>query len=267
MRRVWPLVPLALIAVVSSLAQQKKEKPKEIRLRTVTIRVDDPKAKTKVFFKEGRIIKVLIPARFVIATQEAVLKADRGEYDREAEIVTAQGNILFYDERNRGTAAKITVNLKERKAVLEGGVRLRVKPKAKKKSGGKGSSEKSEGKKEEKWRKEALITCDRIVYWYREKRAITEGKVTVEQEDRIVTADKAEYYRDKETDEEFVVLEGNVKFEDAEGNFFTCERIVISLTEDWLEAEGLVGRLKVKEKEKKAPEEGKESGEGQKKEG
>lgn len=253
-----PLLLLAL-SLDPAGAQRDKGKGKKIKFRTVTFVTESEEAKVRGFLREGRWV---FEGRFTASTEEGVLKADRGEYNEKKRKIIAEGNIIFYDERNRSTAKRIEVDLKERKATLDGDVRLRIVPKERKKG------EKGEGKQERAG--PVIVTCDRITYWYREKRAVTEGKVTLEQE-RVregkkvfirATAERAEYRTEKKNGKrvELVILEGNVRFEDSEGQYLTCKRLIYSLTEEKLEVEGLVeARFKMKEEEKR---EGGTSGQG-----
>jgi len=238
------LIPL-LLALPPAMAQREGERGKKIQFRMVTFATESKDAKVHYFLREGRLV---IEGRFVASTEEGVLKADRGEYSEKERKIVAEGNILFYDERNRGTAKKVEVDLEERKAVLEGGVRLKIVPKGRE---GGGKSQETAGP--------ATVTCERIVYWYREKRATTGGKVMLEQE-RVregkkvvikVVADRAEYRTEERGGEkvELVVLEGNVRFEDSEGQYLACSRLLYSLTEERIEVEGLVeARFKMEEK-------------------
>ena len=164
------------------------------------------------------------------------------------------------------TGTKVTVDLDVKVAIVEGNVKVVRVPKplegapeagkAESATGGtaageQGKEEKREDGKEVR-RKQATLTCDKVEYYYDEKRAVATGSVTVKQEKRTATADAAEF-KEKE---DLLTVTGNVVVTDEKGQRLECEKAVINTADDTVEAWGLKMIGFVEEKETKPAAEG-----------
>jgi len=214
-----------------SISQEKKEEERDIEFRFEKARYD---YKTKTYtFTKGELVDVKEKAR---------VQADEIIYNEETEKATASGNLKFSDEENEITAPSLSVDLKEKIAVLEGGVTIVNIHKPK--EGAKG--EKKEGIKKY-WKEKTVINCQKATYNYRDKIAYLEDKVVVTQEDKELTAQKVTWLGK----EDKIILEGDVSFKDDKGQNLRCSKMVVHTKEDneWIDIEGpLSGIFKVKEK-------------------
>jgi lipopolysaccharide assembly outer membrane protein LptD (OstA) len=195
---------------------------------------------------EDRILALKGNVKFV--QEDTVLIADKIDYRESTRTANASGNLKIYDEQNSITGDTCLVNFKEKRGTLTGNVRMVAKPKPKPEASG-GSSKPKSLKSE--WKDEAVLTCDKIDYFYKEKRAVIASPVTIVQKDRTVTADSATYLGK----DEIVQLVGNVKGKDEkERHSFSAPKVTVSLKADdeWIEAEKATGSFYVKEEEEEA---------------
>jgi len=185
---------------------------------------------------------------------DTILLADKVDYRESTKTANATGNLKIYDDRNTITGDLCAVNFKEKKGSLTGSVRMVAKPKPQDSSGSKpkGDSEDSKPKSlRSEWKDEAVITCDKIDYYYKEKKAVVPSPLTMVQKSRVVTADSATYLGK----EEIVQLAGNVKGRDEKDKHtFAAPKVTMSLKEDdeWIEAEKATGSFYVKEEEEES---------------
>ena len=172
---------------------------------------------------------------------DTILLADRVDYRESTRSATASGNLKVYDERNTITGDSCTIQFKEKKSTISGNVRMVVKPKPK-------SGVRDDKKLITEWKDEATINCDKVEYYYKDKRASIPSPVKITQRTRTVTADTATYSGSDET----VLLSGNVKArDDKEKHSFAAPKVKMSLKEDdqWIEAEKATGSFYVKDEE------------------
>jgi lipopolysaccharide assembly outer membrane protein LptD (OstA) len=168
---------------------------------------------------------------------DTALTADKVDYKESTNTAIATGNLKIYDDRNTITGDLCTVNFKEKKGSVTGNVRLLIKPKP---EGGK--SLKSE------WKDDTEVTCALLDYFYKEKRAVVPGALTITQKKRVVTADSGTYF----VKDELAKLVGNVKGRDDKNRHnFQAPSVTISLKESdqWVEADKATGSFYVENEE------------------
>lgn len=229
----------ALVLLSALLAAQQAAGPKEPKYTEVKYSADMSSYK---WDGEDRILALKGNVKFV--HDDTVLTADKVDYRESTRTAIATGNLTIRDDQNTITGNECTVNFKEKKGLISGNVRMVAKPKPKPATTGdsKPKSLKSE------WKDEAVITCDKIDYFYKEKRAVVSTPLTITQKSRVVTADSATYLGKEETFQ----LVGNVKGKDEkEKHSFEAPKVTMSLKEDdqWIEAEKATGSFYVKEEE------------------
>jgi len=134
---------------------------------------------------------------------------------------TAIGNPVFIDKENSITGKTINAYLAPSYAEVIGNVRMVNRPDPNKKSGSNNLN------------KVTIITCDKLVYYYSEKRAVFSGNVKTVQEKRIVWSKQAVY--EEETD--MLYLTGGVRYHDLSGSEVRSAKGVetasISLRDEW----------------------------------
>jgi len=99
-------------------------------------------------------------------------------------------------------------------------------------------------------RKKATLTCDKLEYYYDEKRALGTGSVTVKQGERTAKAEQVEF-KEKE---DLLTVTDNVVVTDEKGQRLECDKAVINTADDSVEAWGIKMIGFVEEEEKKPAE-------------
>lgn len=195
---------------------------------------------------EDRILVLKGNVKFVQG--DTVLLADRVDYRESTRTASASGNLKIYDDQSTITGETCSVNFKEKKGTISGNVRMVSKPKTKPENKADAKSDSKPKSLRSEWKDEVRLTCEKIEYFYKEKRAVIPCPVKIVQKTRTVTADSAEYFGK----EEIVRLVGNVKGNDEKDRHsFAAPKVTISLKEndEWIEAEKATGSFYVKEEE------------------
>jgi len=224
--------------VLSSTAQQEKEPPEthDIRLEHADrYRFDD---KTNQVELAGNVI---------LHHEDGTLRCDNISFNTETKKGEATGNPAFTDPENTVTGEVLFIDFKARVAGFRGKVKLvrqPAKPADAQPKEDKKTNETEEDRLERYRQQKTTISADEIQYYYKEKRVVAKGNVKAEQEKRTAWAENAVY-----TDsDELLVITGNVRMETAEGESFRCEKVTISLKENWVEASGNIqSRFKITE--------------------
>jgi len=174
------------------------EKPKKVHIKVGeggTIRSNFETEETHA----RKNVVVLIPE------DEVEIYCDRVDYTgKETGIVTATGNLKMKDPENVLTGRKVTVYTKEKRAVIEGDVRLVHTPKKKE----------EQGKKEtraDRYRYEpTTMTCEKVEYFYKkgQRRGTATGNLKFAQKDRTGRAKEAVFYNE----DQIVDLKQDVEF-------------------------------------------------------
>jgi lipopolysaccharide assembly outer membrane protein LptD (OstA) len=80
------------------------------------------------------------------------------------------------------------------------------------------------------------LTCTRLTMALRERDIVAEGPLTVTQKNRTATGDRGEYTEATR----LLVITGNARLQDADGQRLRADRVVVSLVDETFEAEGNV---------------------------
>jgi len=233
------LTAISLAAAVAgmTLAQQQRAAAptKQPSYKYVDVRAD------KWQYKWGNSDIAVLSGNVKITQGDTVLTADRIEYNQKEDVQTAvaAGRIKIADPQTEITGDKGTAFFNERRAVIEGNVKVVVNPKPK--------AEAKDGKTlRSEFRERTVITCETIEYNYRDKEARASGNLQVVQKDRVLTARQAGYQAKKD----LVILSGEVKARDSKGQTFSAPgpvTISIKPGEEWIEMEHAVGTFRIRE--------------------
>lgn len=236
------VLAIFLIPLLGVSQEKKEEEERDIEFRFERAKYD---YKTKTYtFTNGELIDVKEKAR---------VQAEEIVYNEETDKATAHGSLKFNDEENEITAPCLNVDLKDKIAILEGGVTIINIRKPKEETKEESNEEKKEQKKEglkKYWKEKTTINCQKATYNYKDKIGYLEDKVVVTQEDKELTAQKVTWLGK----EDKIILEGDVFFKDDKGQSLRCSKMVVYTKEDneWIDIEGpLSGIFKVKEKKEK----------------
>lgn len=233
----------AIIAVGVAILPQESNPAQEPDYRWVQVQAE------KTRYKWGDSEVALLSGNVRINQGDTVLTADEVEYNQNEEIQTAvaTGNVKIVDPENEVTGEKATAFFNEKRAVIEGNVKLVAKPRNRAEGGSQARSVRSE------WDEKAVITCDVIEYLYQKKEATATGNLKIVQKDRTLTAEKVFY----QVRPELITLSGGVKGRDSKNQTFSSPGVVrASLKEgdEWLEMENAVStfRIRVEEDEEES---------------
>jgi len=236
------MASLVLSAVLSA-QQAETAKPAEPKYTEIKYSAD---ASSYKWEGQDKILVLKGGVKFIQG--DTVILADKVDYRESTRTAVASGNLKIYDDQNTITGETCTVNFKDKKSVLAGGVRLIAKPKPKPEIKPDTSAAAKPTSFREEMKDEVEITCDKIEYWYKEKRAVVSTPLKMVQKTRTLTADSATYLGK----DEIVQLVGNVKGTDEKDRHsFSAPKVTISLKKDdeWIEAEKATGSFYVKEEE------------------
>lgn len=229
----WILAGSTLVALLPGGAKGQPAAPEQVQPKKR--RVEIHYEKMVEWREEKGVMEGVVIA---LPEDEVTLYADRVEYDGKEEIAQATGHLRMVDPENVLTGKRILVYVKERRAVVEGEVRMVHTPKEAQKKEATPSEKKEKGERLQKYREEVtLLTCDRLEYFYRRPRkAIASGRVRFEQPrvGRFATAEKGYYFEETDT----VRLVGNVKAQDEKGQTFAGPEIELGVKEEWVRAKG-----------------------------
>ncbi|MDO8586268.1 MAG: LptA/OstA family protein [Armatimonadota bacterium] len=226
------LAALAALPVAKLIAAEEQKQPSQPDYKLVNVKADVLKRNW------GQKKTVLLTGNVVITQGDTVLKSDKIEYDEESQIAKSPGPLTISDPEADISGASGVAYLKERRGLVEGAVKLVVKPKRKDTSDGKPSE----------WKDPATITCDTLEYLYKVKQATAAGHLKMLQKDRTVTAEKAVFM----VKQELMTLTGDVKGSDEKGQTVSAGgKVTVSLKEgdEWMEIEQATGTFKVKSEE------------------
>lgn len=186
----------------------------------------------------------------ILVHEDVTMVADQCDYDDNNNTAQASGHLKITDPESTLTGDLVKANFDQKLVQITGNVTIVTQKKKEEAKEGKpaegGSSTVAEYRQ-----KKTTITCPQIDYYYADdkKQATVYGPLKAVQEDKTVYADKAFYDGIKDT----VTLEGNIRLITSGGSEFRCPKAIISLKEDWIQAEDVTG-VAVEEKEKPAEE-------------
>lgn len=223
------------VTAVLSAQQANNAKPAEPKYTEIKYSADASSYKW-----EGED-KILVLTGSVKFTQgDTIILADKVEYHESTRTANITGNLKIYDDRNTITGETGIANFKEKKCSVTGNVKVVSKPKPKTEPG------------KTVIKDEVTITCAKIDYLYKEKKAFVPSPVTIVQKTRTITADSATYIGK----DEIVHLVGNVKGQDdKEKHSFSAPKVTISLrdSDQWVEAEKATGTFYIKDDDGEKP--------------
>lgn len=239
----WALSCVALaLAAVAVVAQQPAKPPAEPKYTEIKYSAD---ASSYRWEGDDRVISLKGNVRFIQG--DTTVTADKADYQEKTKTAVISGSLKIADPQTTITGEQCTVNFEAKTAALIGKVRMVTKPKSKpdKPADDANKSLKSE------WKDEAVVTCDKVEYFYKEKRAEASGNLKIVQKNRVITADAATYLVREET----LKLAGNIQaVDDKEKHSFSAPKVTVSLKEgdEWIEAEGASGTFQVKDEDEPA---------------
>jgi lipopolysaccharide assembly outer membrane protein LptD (OstA) len=235
-------ITLALLTIAFA-AEQEQPKPAEPKYTEIKYSAD---ASSYKWDGQDRILVLLGNVTFLHG--DTTMTADRVEYHESTKTADATGSPKIFDPRNTILGEKCSVNFKEKKGSMIGNVKVVIKPKEKPKD----ASDSRPKSLTSEIKEDTILTCGAIDYYYKEKRAVSPGKLKVVEKNRIVTADSGTYL----TKEELVTMVGNVKgVDEKEKHNFSAPRMTVSLreTDQWVQAEKATGSFFVEEEQDTAP--------------
>jgi len=217
--------PIAFLQPESAKPQANDKQTKTRRVEVTFRRLEEQQGKTRI--GEGLVIR----------DGDTLMTADRAEQDIEAQVIHATGNLQVSDPRVEISADKLTIQLKEKRAVLEGNVKILVKPKQSEGQNAQPVSEETRSLKTE-MREPVQITCDRAENLYQKKIITLTGNLKMVQllkeggKMRTLTAQKAVYNSRTEQ----VQLTGEVHGVDEKGQELIAPEVLVSVKEgeEWL---------------------------------
>jgi len=226
--------------------QQREPGGLETEEDTVRYQGDELRREGDMWYLQGNV---------VFSHKDIKLYCEKAAYNDEENTARAEGSPKVQDPNTTITGNYIDVDFDEEVAVITENVTAVTQRKQNAPEGAKeaSSDEDEEPERlEDYWEKKTVITCDKIVYQYNEDVKTATAtcrtatcRVKAVQEDKTVYADKAVY----EELEDIITLTGDVRLVTDKGDEFRCPRVVISVEEDWFQAEAVVGVAKRREKE------------------
>ena len=159
----------------------------------------------------------------------------------ELQVMIITGNVVVVHQKKEETPEKKPANGAVKAEAGKGGAAKAAPPAA---DAAKPGDEGKEPRKLEDYKKKkTIINADKVEYHYNEdvKQVIATaertGQVKAVQEDKTCWSDKAVY--DEIPD--IITVTGNVHVKTEKGDEFNCPKAVISVKDDWIQAEGVTG--------------------------
>jgi lipopolysaccharide assembly outer membrane protein LptD (OstA) len=219
------LEPVAFLQADPPTQNSGEKQAKTRRVEVTFQRLEEQQGKTRI--GEGLVIR----------DGDTIMTAERAEQDIEAQVIRATGNLRVTDPRVELSADKLTIELKEKRALLEGNVKILVKPKQSEEQAAEPATEETRSLKTE-MREPVQITCDRAENLYQKKIITLTGNLKMVQmlkengKTRTLTAQKALYNSRTEQ----VQLIGEVHGVDEKGQELLAPEILVSVKEgdEWL---------------------------------
>lgn len=180
----------------------------------------------------------------VFSHKDIKLYCDEAVYDYDNNQAVAKGNPRVVNPDTTVTGDIIEANFDDEIATISGNVTAvtqRKKEGAEEQQPAEGEEKDEEVPRnfDELREKKTTITCPKVVYKYNEdvKTVHATGRIKAVQEDKTLYADEALYEELKD----IITLTGDVRVITERGDEFRCPKAVISVEEDWLQAENITG--------------------------
>ncbi len=153
-----------------------------------------------------------------VVAPDTTVTGDIIEADFDAEIVTISGNVVAVTQRKEEA---------EEVEETEG------------EQGAETDDEDVPRDMDELWEKTTTITAPKAVFHYNDdvRTVRSSGRIKAVQEDKTLYADEALYEELKDT----ITLTGDVRVITDRGDEFRCPKAIISVEEDWVQAENVTG--------------------------
>ena len=242
-RKLLPLLVFgaALAAVTLTIAAEEQKAPKEPSYKFVELLNADSS-----HFKLGEKKVYVLKGNVKMRQGDTVITADNIEYNQDAQIQTAvaSGNFKIVDPKNDITGEKGTAYFREKRAVIDGAVKIVAQPKS-----GEASAS---GSIKAEMKDVTTITCDNLEYLYKSKVAKLNGHLKIVQKNRVVTSDSAVY----QVKEELITLNGNVNGKDEKNQTFSAPgQVIVSLKDgdEWMEMKHATGTFRVEVDDEEEP--------------
>lgn len=160
-----------------------------------------------------------------LATQSALVNLDQ---DMKAHDAKALAPVHLWNDQDDLTGTHGTIDFSTHVATITDNITLIAKPSAKPDSSG--------DSVRKQFKDPATITCDKIIYNYRNKTGHIPGSLTIHQKDRTVTADMADYDGNRKV----VDLHGHVHGVLKDGSVVDAPEVQIGVDEghEWLYVPG-----------------------------
>ncbi|MES2459584.1 MAG: hypothetical protein V4671_03315 [Armatimonadota bacterium] len=146
-----------------------------------------------------------------ITSDDTVMRTALAQYNTKTGVAVAPGTIQINDERNTLVGNSGKAYYKKREAIIQGAVRIVVRPKP-------GSASAPKGSVRREFKDPVTVFCDQVVYDWRNRVAVATGHLTLKQITsdgitRTATAKKLTY----NTRNEELFLQGDVNAVDSKG--------------------------------------------------
>ena len=235
------IICVSILAALAGTTLAEGPKPADApSYKYVEVRAD------KTRYKYGDSEIAILTGNVKITQGDTVLTADKIEYNENEDIQTAvaTGSVKIVDPDAEITGDKGIAYFNEKRAVIDGNIKVVAKLKPK-------PAEKDKKTIKSEWKDKAVITCDKIEYFYKKKEASAVGNLKMIQKDRTLTAGQAFY----QVKPEIITLSGGVKGRDSKGQTFSAPGKVTASIKDgdeWIEMEHAVGTFRIKEEKDEA---------------
>ncbi|MGM9991745.1 MAG: LPS export ABC transporter periplasmic protein LptC [Candidatus Bruticola sp.] len=179
------------------------------------------------YSEKEKLVRLIGNVKFTC--RDAVMTSSFAKYHTDTQVADFQGNIKLYQPGTSVSGRAMRVYYADQKAVLKGGVKVvstkfRLKNSSDESTAELGAAE------------PAYLEADEFEYSWAQGIGYAKGAIRFIQGKRRVFADKAKYDRNSAA----VELFGNVRLEDDESDWLSCERVRVNLSTNQVEAAGRV---------------------------
>lgn len=235
---------------------EQKEEEEPVHIENADLMQYDPEK--ELYFLTGNVH---------FRHRDAHLYCDEAEYNEADDTARAVGHLKLVTPDSTVTGDLITADFDQEVAEVTGNVRLVTQRKKEAEAEEKPADEAEpanagpeaekpndeadkEPKKLDEYREKlTTVTCERIRYWYEEKRALGTGNVVAVQEDKTCYADEATYLEDEDT----LTLVGKpVRVVMENGNRFQTNKVVVDVEGDRIWTEGPFSGIFKREKKEES---------------
>ncbi|MBC8137571.1 MAG: LPS export ABC transporter periplasmic protein LptC [Fibrella sp.] len=143
----------------------------------------------------------------VIKSEDSTLNTQKATYNGDTQIASAPTRLRLDDKQNTLTADEGVAYYSTRDADFSGNVVINARPKQN------GTTNAPKGSLRRNFKDPVTITCDKVRYNWRTKKAVLTGNLTIKQKNRTITGDRGLYDGVAET----VTLVGNIKSRNPSG--------------------------------------------------